>query len=120
MWNVVNQCGSSKAPDPDEFNFRFIKKFWYLFKGEVMEVMEFFWENESISPVCNSSLIALIPRISDPISFGDYRPISLIECLYKIITKTLAERLKKVIGNLVGEVQNAFFGRAIYPRRHAN
>lgn len=43
-----------------------------------------------------------------PIGLGDFRPISLIGSYYKIIAKLLAERLKKVVGKLVGEVQNAF------------
>ncbi|GJR73860.1 reverse transcriptase domain, reverse transcriptase zinc-binding domain protein [Tanacetum coccineum] len=47
-------------------------------------------------------------RITDPIGLGDFRPISLIGCYYKIITKILAERVKKVVGNVVGKVQNAF------------
>ncbi|GJS19725.1 reverse transcriptase domain, reverse transcriptase zinc-binding domain protein [Tanacetum coccineum] len=39
---------------------------------------------------------------------GDFRPISLIGCYYKIISKILAERIKKVVGTVVGDVQNAF------------
>ncbi|GJV76117.1 reverse transcriptase domain, reverse transcriptase zinc-binding domain protein [Tanacetum coccineum] len=42
------------------------------------------------------------------------REVSLIGCYYKIIAKILAERVKKVVGNVVGEVQNAFIkGRFI-------
>lgn len=45
---------------------------------------------------------------------GDYRPISLIGCYYKIITKVMAHRVKKVVGKLIGDVQNAFIeGRYI-------
>lgn len=44
-------------------------------------------------------------KIKDPITLGDFRPISLIGCLYKIIAKTLANRLKKVIDKSIGEVQ---------------
>nr|GEX79581.1 reverse transcriptase domain, reverse transcriptase zinc-binding domain protein [Tanacetum cinerariifolium] len=45
---------------------------------------------------------------------GDFRTISLIGCYYKIIAKLLAERVKRVVGNEVGEVQNAFIkGRYI-------
>ncbi|GJZ25644.1 putative RNA-directed DNA polymerase [Tanacetum coccineum] len=52
--------------------------------------------------------------VADPISLGDFRPISLIGCYYKILAKILAERVKKVIGEVVGDVQNAFIkGRSI-------
>ncbi|KHN47625.1 hypothetical protein glysoja_036477, partial [Glycine soja] len=45
----------------------------------------------------NASFIALIPKVSDPQGLSDYRPISLIGCVYKIVSKLLAKRLKKAI-----------------------
>ena len=76
--------------------------------------MEWFWETGEISKGCNASFITLIPKVSDPIGLSDYRPISLIGSYYKIIAKMLAERVKLVVGKLVGEVQNAFIkGRYI-------
>nr|GFA19889.1 transposon TX1 uncharacterized [Tanacetum cinerariifolium] len=45
---------------------------------------------------------------------GNFWPISLIRCYYKIIAKMLAKRVKQVVGNMVGEVQNTFIkGRYI-------
>ena len=67
-----------------------------------------------ISRGCNASFITIIPKNKDPIRLGDFRPISLIGCYYKIITKILAERVKRVVGLVVGDVQNAFIkGRFI-------
>ncbi|GJX98096.1 RNA-directed DNA polymerase, eukaryota [Tanacetum coccineum] len=57
---------------------------------------------------CNSSFIALIPKSLDPKSVGDYRPISLIGSMYKVITKILATRLSVVISDLISDVQTAF------------
>lgn len=63
---------------------------------------------------CNASFVSLIPKGNDPIGLKDFRPISLIGYYYKIVSKIMAERVKKVIGNVVGEVQNAFIqGRYI-------
>ncbi|GKA60292.1 reverse transcriptase domain, reverse transcriptase zinc-binding domain protein, partial [Tanacetum coccineum] len=53
-------------------------------------------------------------QVVDLIGLGDYRPISLIGCYYKVISKMLAERVKHVVGNVVAEEQNAFIrGRYI-------
>ncbi|GJX86693.1 retrotransposon protein, putative, ty1-copia subclass [Tanacetum coccineum] len=52
--------------------------------------------------------ITLIPKIPDANLIKDFRPISLIGSLYKIITKILANRLVPVIGSIVHEVQSAF------------
>nr|KAJ0191579.1 hypothetical protein LSAT_V11C800404230 [Lactuca sativa] len=55
--------------------------------------------------------ITLALKIKDPSSLTDYRPISLIGCMYKSISKILAIRLKFVIGGLIGEVQSAYVER---------
>ncbi|KAL4573633.1 hypothetical protein LXL04_020447 [Taraxacum kok-saghyz] len=57
---------------------------------------------------CNPSFIALIPKVPDAKFVKDFRPISLIDCQYKIIAKILANRLKMVIGDLVSTTQSAF------------
>ncbi|GJT01054.1 RNA-directed DNA polymerase, eukaryota [Tanacetum coccineum] len=57
---------------------------------------------------CNSSFIALIPKILDAKLVKDFRPISLIGSIYKIITKILANRLCLVLPHLISDVQSAF------------
>lgn len=54
------------------------------------------------------SFITLIPKVSYPLDLDDYLPIILIGCMYKIITKILAWRLKHVVGYVVEEVQFAY------------
>lgn len=45
---------------------------------------------------------------------SDYRPISLIDCLYKIIAKTLVARLSKVLDTVISDTQSTFLtGRLI-------
>ncbi|GJZ58056.1 RNA-directed DNA polymerase, eukaryota [Tanacetum coccineum] len=56
----------------------------------------------------NSSFIALIPKVSDAKMVKDFRPISLVGSLYKIIAKLLANHLVHVLGDIVNEVQYAF------------
>ncbi|GKF07474.1 RNA-directed DNA polymerase, eukaryota, partial [Tanacetum coccineum] len=57
---------------------------------------------------CNSSFVALIPKVLDPKVVSDYRPISLIGSIYKVVTKILASRLSLVILDLISDVQTAF------------
>lgn len=56
----------------------------------------------------NTSFIALVPKKKGAIELLDYRPISLIGSVYRILAKVLAERLKTVIGQLISVQQNAF------------
>ncbi|GJX47690.1 RNA-directed DNA polymerase, eukaryota [Tanacetum coccineum] len=63
---------------------------------------------------CNPSFIVFIPKMTDPLSFSDYRPISLIGCVYKVISNILANRLAKVISSVISPNQSAFLvGRQI-------
>ncbi|GJV30191.1 RNA-directed DNA polymerase, eukaryota, reverse transcriptase zinc-binding domain protein [Tanacetum coccineum] len=57
---------------------------------------------------CNSTFIALIPKNPDANMVKDFRPISLIGSIYKIIAKILTNRLVGVLGDIVNEVQSAF------------
>ncbi|GKA27793.1 RNA-directed DNA polymerase, eukaryota, reverse transcriptase zinc-binding domain protein [Tanacetum coccineum] len=66
-----------------------------------------FFHSGTIPKGCNSSFIALIPKIPDAKMVKDFRPISLISSLYKIIAKILANRLVTVLGDLINEVQSA-------------
>nr|GFA52891.1 cysteine-rich receptor-like protein kinase [Tanacetum cinerariifolium] len=63
---------------------------------------------------CNASFIVMVPNKDDPLKIGDYRPISLIGCTYKVLSKILAPRLSHVIHNLIRQNQTAFIsGRQI-------
>ncbi|GKB66441.1 putative RNA-directed DNA polymerase [Tanacetum coccineum] len=114
VWEAVCGCDSDKAPSPDGFNFKYIKRYWDTIKRELVDAVKWFWQKGEFSKGCNASFVTLVPKVDDPLGLGDYRPISLIGSYYKIISKLLAERVKKVIGNVIGEVQNAFIkGRYI-------
>ncbi|KAJ0797670.1 putative RNA-directed DNA polymerase [Helianthus annuus] len=107
-------CGSDKAPGPDGFNFRFIKKFWSYFVQDFCAIFQYFFHNARINRGAGSSFITLIPKVKDPISLGDYRPINLIGTVSKILSKVLANRLKTVIDKVINENQTGFIaGRYI-------
>ncbi|GJS97443.1 RNA-directed DNA polymerase, eukaryota, partial [Tanacetum coccineum] len=101
-------CGEDKSPGPDGFTFEFFRKFWKVVGPDFCIAVEWFFEHGSFAIGCNSSFVALIPKILDPKIVSDYRPISLIGSLYKVITKILATRLSSVISSLISDVQSAF------------
>lgn len=62
----------------------------------------------------NATFVALIPKKAGSIELGDFRPISLITGVYKIIAKVLVERLKRVVRKLFNKHQMTFIkGRQI-------
>ncbi|GKE11910.1 RNA-directed DNA polymerase, eukaryota, partial [Tanacetum coccineum] len=104
VWN----CGENKSPGPDGYTFDFFKKYWSLVGVDFCDAVDYFFKSGTFPRGCNSSLIALIPKVNDAKFVNDFRPISLIGCVYKVITKVLANRLATVISDLVSETQSAF------------
>ncbi|GJR88484.1 RNA-directed DNA polymerase, eukaryota, reverse transcriptase zinc-binding domain protein [Tanacetum coccineum] len=105
---------SNKSPSPDGFTFGFYRQFWPIIEKDVYAAVNHFFNHGDIPDGCNSSFIALIPKVPDANLVKDFRPISLIGSIYKIIAKILANRLVAVLGDIVNEVQSAFItGRQI-------
>ena len=76
-----------------------------------MEMFRDFHANETFIKSLKATFLVLIPKKGDA---KDFRPISLLGSLYKILAKVLANRLTKVVGKVVSEAQKAFVeGRQI-------
>ncbi|GJS28839.1 RNA-directed DNA polymerase, eukaryota [Tanacetum coccineum] len=104
FWN----CGENKSPGPDGYTFEFFRKYWNIVGPDLCEAVEYFFETCLFPKGCNSSFVALIPKVADAKSVNDFRPISLIGSVYKVITKFLANRLALVIADLVSDTQSVF------------
>ncbi|GJY04135.1 transposon TX1 uncharacterized [Tanacetum coccineum] len=111
---TVWSYAGNKAPVPDSFNFSFIKAYWDIMKSDFFDCIKYFEGTEKLGKGCNPSFIVLIPKKKDPLGFSDFRPIGLIGCVYKVISKILAIWLAKVIPTIIGPNQTAFLaGRQI-------
>ncbi|GKB59561.1 RNA-directed DNA polymerase, eukaryota, reverse transcriptase zinc-binding domain protein [Tanacetum coccineum] len=84
-----NSKGSDKSPGPDGFTFAFYKKFWDTIKEDVVGSVQHFFNTGILPRGCNTSFIALIPKVPNPMVISDFRPISLIGANYKIIAKVM-------------------------------
>ncbi|PNX60194.1 cysteine-rich receptor-like protein kinase, partial [Trifolium pratense] len=105
---AVWDCDSYKSPGPDGINFGFIKDFWAEMQGDIMRFISEFHRNGKLTKGLNATFIALIPKVDSPQRLNDFRPISLVGSLYKILAKVLANRLRVVMGSVISESQTAF------------
>lgn len=110
IWLAVASRDGNKAPGPDGFNLSFVKTCWKSIKGDAVQLFQEFHSNAKISKGINKPFISLIPKVDCLVELEDYKPISLIGCVYKILAKVLAKRLKKVLPSLISEEQFAFVG----------
>jgi len=106
--DAVWLCDGSKSPGPDGFNLFFVKEGWEIFKDEIVEALALFHETGCIPKGCNASFVALVPKVRDPAKLEQYRPISLVGVMYKVISKVLAERIEKVLPSVIDKCQSAF------------
>ena len=73
-----------------------------------MAVFQNFLTQTVFEKSLNASFLALIPKKVDAVEIKDFRPISLVGGIYKIISKVLANRLRRVAHGLISNSQNAF------------
>nr|GEX93672.1 RNA-directed DNA polymerase, eukaryota, reverse transcriptase zinc-binding domain protein [Tanacetum cinerariifolium] len=97
-------CGTDKSPGPDGFTFGFDRRYWSILEKDVKQAVRYFFHYEVFSKVGNSSFITLIPKTPNVNKVKDFRPITLIGSLYKIISKILANHLVDVLGDIVNQV----------------
>jgi hypothetical protein len=106
--DVIDDLPNDKSPGPDGFNNEFIKSCWSIIAKDVKELIQDFYDEKVALESINSSYITLIHRGDNTVSTNDFRPISLLNSVLKIITKLLANRLQKVILKLVHNNQYGF------------
>lgn len=111
---ALRQMHPSKAPGPDGMPPYFFQKFWHLCGKDVSKDILNILNNEGDPTYINQSHIILIPKVRNPTNPRDLRPISLANVVARIVSKTIANRLKKFLPSIISESQSAFIpGRII-------
>ncbi|RVW14640.1 Transposon TX1 uncharacterized 149 kDa protein [Vitis vinifera] len=112
IYKAIFQMDRDKAPGPDGFTIAVFQV--YVIKEDLVRVFAEFHRSGIINQSTNASFIVLLPKKSMSRRISDFRPISLITSLYKIIAKVLAGRLRGVLHETIHSTQGAFVqGRQI-------
>ena len=78
----------------------------------IIDVLDFLY-NGNMLPDINHTDIVLIPKVKNPKRISEFRPISLCNVIYKIISKVLAKRLKQILPQIISPSQSAFVPRRL-------
>ncbi|KAF5442537.1 hypothetical protein F2P56_035184 [Juglans regia] len=106
--SVIKGMAGDKAPGPDGFSMAFFQTCWDVLKDDIMGVFQEFLGSGRFEKSLNATLLVLIPKKPGVEEVKDFRPISLVSGMYKILSKVLANRLSKVMERLISKPQNAF------------
>jgi exonuclease III len=107
--HALKDLKNGKSPGTDGFTPDFYKFFWPKIKLLVLNSLNHAYEQGELSIEQKRGVINLIPKKDKDVRFlKNWRPISLLNTDYKILTKTLAMRLKMVLPNVINEDQVAY------------
>nr|KYP67620.1 LINE-1 reverse transcriptase isogeny [Cajanus cajan] len=108
VFKALTGMKSFKAPGPDGFQPIFFKLYWHVVGDDVWNLINEAFQTGIIDTKLAETLIVLIPKVDAPLSYKDFRPISLCNVVYKLITKVLVNRLRVFIGNIMSPLQSSF------------
>jgi len=98
----------NKAAGPDKIPIEFYQACWDIIKGDIMELFEDFHNGKLDVYRLNYGVITFLPKVQDASKIQQYRPICLLNYLYKWITKVLTIRLEHLADKLILKTQSAF------------
>ena len=111
---ALKQMYPLKSPGPDNMPLLFFQHFWPTIGSVVTKIVLDFLNLGTIPPKFIETHIVLVTKNKDPKHITNYRPISLCNVIYKLASKVLANRLKKVLPKIISDTQSAFVhGRII-------
>jgi len=108
VWEVVRDLNGDKAwVRMGSLWLSF--KCWGILKQYIMAVFSEFHNRRQFEKSFNATFVSLIPK-ADAVDVKDFRPISLVGGVYKLISKVLCNRFKSLLGKVISSSQNAFIG----------
>uniref|UniRef100_A0A2N9GX50 CCHC-type domain-containing protein n=1 Tax=Fagus sylvatica TaxID=28930 RepID=A0A2N9GX50_FAGSY len=97
-----------KAPGPDGLHPGFFQRCWHIISDSVVKEVSHIFNCGRMPHYLNRTLISLIPKCPGPESLTQFRPISLCNTVYKIVTKAIVARIRPLLSNLISPFQAAF------------
>ena len=96
-----------KAPGPNGLHVGFFQSFWPIMGDSIVREVKRTFMEKKVPEYLNQTHIALIPKIQSLETIRNYRPISLCNTIYKVVTKIIVARLRPYLDKLISPLQTA-------------
>jgi len=114
IFEALLSISATKAPGPDGFTSLFYQTYWSIVKEVVLNCVWDFFSYHHLLKEQNHTFIALIPKRLGPFLASHFRPISLCNIIYKIISKILVNRLKGLLHLFISPINRPLFLHDLY------
>jgi exonuclease III len=104
----LKNCNLKSAAGQDGFSNRLIKKCWKFLRHPLFNYGNFCFQEGTLTHNFRSACIKLIPKKGDPSNLKNWRPISLLSNMYKILSRAINERLKKIVNRVCSRAQKGY------------
>lgn len=112
--SAVFSLAGNSSPGPDGFSGIFYTHCWEIIEDDVVKAVQSFFQGWGLPQGVTSSILCLIPKLKSPSSFTDFRPISLCNFSYKIVSKVICDRMRDILPLIISSEQSGFVhGRQI-------
>ena len=91
----------------------FYQTYWYDVGMDITQAVLSCLNSGSILKSINHTFITLIPKVKNPEKVSKFRPISLCNVIYKIVSKVTTNRLKPLLNKIISETQSAFIAERL-------
>jgi len=105
---ALKQVNIKSAPGVDGYSYRFIKKFWSIFRTPLFNCATESLETGNLPESFLTAQIKIIPKKGDCSKIKNWRPISLLSNFYKLISRMINNRLKKITNRVMSRGQKGF------------
>jgi exonuclease III len=104
----LKNCNLKSAAGADGFSNRLIKLCWHYLRIPLFNYANFCYDSGILTPNFRSACIKLIPKKGDVSKLKNWRPISLLSNMYKIISRAINARLNKVVNRICSRAQKGY------------
>ena len=110
---AIKQVAPLKAPGSDGMPPFFFQNFWSDIGLDVSKAVLSCLNSGTILKSINHTFLTLIPMVKNPETVAQFRPISLYNVIYKILSKVIVNRLKPFLNSIISEAQSAFVANRV-------
>ncbi len=113
---ALDGANSSSAAGIDGISTKFIKRYWDIFRVPLFKYARTVFEKGNLTRTFKTAIIKLIPKKGIATDVRKWRPISLLSCMYKILSRAVNNCLKSVVNRFTSRAQKVLLITVIYKK----